>query len=250
MKASFLSRWLLGAVITVASVLLSVPASAQEKATKQTEEAKKAAADWSALFKMHWQNRVKSFKEQNHVWQNVVLVGDSITEGFDVVKHFPGRRMVNRGIGEDVIGNDMAKDDPRGVLQRLDNSIFDCAPTDVFLLIGINDLNSGRKVEQMEKGYRELLQRIREKRPDLRIYVQSVLPTRGAHEKQNEPVRQFNAKLKVLAEEFKCSFIDLHVLMIDAEGKLKAEFTNDGLHLNDEAYAVWKQTIETTLKWR
>jgi len=250
MKASFLSRWLLGAVVAVAGVLMSNSASAQEKTTKAPEEAKKPAADWGALFKMHWQNRVKSFKEQNLPWQNVVLVGDSITEGFDVVKFFPGRRMVNRGIGADVIGNDMPKDDPCGVLQRLDNSIFDCAPTDVFLLIGINDLNSGRNVEQMEKGYRELLQRIREKRPDLRLHVQSVLPTRGAHDKQNEPVRLFNAKLKVLAEELKCSFIDLHVLMIDAEGKLKAEFTNDGLHLNDEAYAVWKQTIETTLKWR
>ncbi len=247
MKAFSASRGLMTVLALLAGVLLSVPVSAQEKAK---EEAKKPAADWGALFKMHWQNRVKSFKEQNLVWQNVVLVGDSITEGFDVVKFFPGRRMVNRGIGADVIGNDMPKDDPRGVLQRLDNSIFDCAPTDVFLLIGINDLNSGRNVEQMEKGYRELLQRIRQQRPDLRIHVQSVLPTRGAHEKQNEPVRQFNAKLKVLAEEFKCSFIDLHALMRDDEGKLKAEYTNDGLHLNDAAYAIWKQEIETVLKWR
>ena len=133
-------------------------------------------ADWGALFKMHWETRVRAFKEQNLEWQNVVLLGDSITEGFEVPKYFSGRRVLNRGIGADVIGNEMPADDPRGVLQRLDNSVFDCAATDVFILIGINDLNTGRKVDQLEAGYRELLKRLRAKRPDLRLYVQSFSP--------------------------------------------------------------------------
>src|SRR5512138_2907434 len=152
-------------------------------AAESKPESAKAPTDWGALFKIHWQNRVRAFKEENLQFQHVVLLGDSITEGFDVAKYFPGRRVINRGIGADVIGNNMAADDPRGVLQRLDNSVFDCAATDLFILIGINDLNSGRTVDSMETGYRELLKRIREKRPDLRIVVQSVLPTRGAHAK-------------------------------------------------------------------
>jgi hypothetical protein len=85
---------------------------------------------------MHYVNRVKAFKEQNQQLQHVVLLGDSITEGFDVPTYFPGRRVLNRGIGADVIGNALPDDDPRGVLRRLDESVFDCAATDVFLLIG------------------------------------------------------------------------------------------------------------------
>jgi lysophospholipase L1-like esterase len=163
----------------------------------------KPAPDWNALFKIHWQNRVKAFKEQNESVRNVVLLGDSITEGFEISKYFPGRRILNRGIGADVIGNNMPEGDPRGVLQRLDNSVFDCAATDVFILIGINDLNSGRKVDGMEEGYRELLKKLTQRRPDLRIHIQSVLPTRGAHAKQNEPVNDFNTRLEKMAEEFK-----------------------------------------------
>jgi hexosaminidase len=208
------------------------------------------ATDWGALFKIHWQNRVKSFKEQNEAWRNAVLLGDSITEGFEVAKYFPGRRILNRGIGADVIGNDMPPEDPRGVLQRLDSSVFDCATTDLFILIGINDLNTGRNVEAMETGYRELLRQLRERLPDLRIHIQTVLPTRGAHAKQNEPVRQFNERLKKLAAEFKCQLIDLHALMRDSEGQLKAEFTNDGLHLTDPAYQVWKGAVLKALDWR
>jgi lysophospholipase L1-like esterase len=212
-------------------------------------EPAKAPVDWGAIFKLHWQNRVKSFQEQNQAWRNVVLLGDSITEGFDVSKYFPGRRVLNRGIGADVIGNDMPADDPRGVLQRLENSVFDCAATDVFILIGINDLNTGRTVDSMEKGYRELLRRLREHSPDLRIHVETLLPTRGAHAQQNAPVRQFNERLKKLAQEFHCDVIDLHPLLCDSNGELKAEFTSDGLHITDPAYQLWKSEILKALHW-
>lgn len=219
-------------------------------AKEQKAEPAKPATDWAALFKMHWQNRVRAFKDENLEWQNVVLLGDSITEGFEVSKYFPGRRVLNRGIGADVIGNNMPADDFRGVLQRLDNSVFDCAPSDLFILIGINDLNTGRTVDSMESGYRELLKRIRERRPDLRIFVQSLLPTRGAHAKQNAPVVEFNARLRKLAAEFGCTFLDLHSLMRDDNGQLKAEFTTDGLHLTEPAYEVWREQILKALKWR
>jgi lysophospholipase L1-like esterase len=208
-----------------------------------------APVDWAALFKVHWQNRVRAFKEQNLEWQHVVLLGDSITEGFEVSKYFRGCQVLNRGIGADVIGNNLPADDPRGVLRRLDNSVFDCAPTDLFILIGINDLNSGRTVDSMEAGYRELLKRVREKRPDLRIVVQSVLPTRGDHAKQNAPVVDFNQRLKKMAPEFNCAFLDLHSLLRDADGQLKAEFTEDGLHLTEPAYLVWRAQILKALNW-
>lgn len=210
----------------------------------------KPQQDVAAMFKMHWENRVRSFKEQNLPWQNVVLLGDSITEGFDVTKYFPGRRVLNRGIGADVIGNDMAPDDHRGLLQRLDNSVFDCAPTDVFILIGINDLGAGRTVDTMEAGYRDLLKRIRAKRPDLRIHVQSVLPTRGNFAKHNANVLDFNQRLQKLATEFNGSFIDLHALMRDEKGELKSEFTRDGLHLTEPGYRVWREEILKVMKWQ
>jgi lysophospholipase L1-like esterase len=205
--------------------------------------------DWAALFVMHWQNRVGDFKEQNLVWQNVVLLGDSITEGFDVPKYFPGRRVLNRGIGADVIGNAMAPGDPRGVLQRLDNSLFDCAPASVFILIGINDLNGGHTLDQMTVGYRELLKRIRARRPDLPVYVQSVLPTRGNYSGKNAAIVDFNKRLLAMAAEFKCSYLDLHPLLCDAKGELKADFTKDGLHLTEPAYLIWREQILKALHW-
>ncbi len=217
--------------------------------TAAKAEPAKASTDWAAFFKMHWENRVRGFKEENLQWQQVVLLGDSITEGFEVAKYFAGRRVLNRGIGADVIGNNLPAEDPRGVLQRLDNSVYDCSPSALFILIGINDLNSGRTVDSMEAGYRELLKRLRERRPDLRIFVQSVLPTRGLHAKQNAPVVEFNQRLQKLASDYRCTFLDLHSLMRDGDGQLKAEYTTDGLHLTEPAYRVWREQIIKALKW-
>src|SRR5690348_6601129 len=78
------------------------------------------APDWRALFQLHYATRVQEFRQQNLQFQNVILLGDSITEGFDIAKYFPDRRVLNRGIGADVIGNALPADDKRGVLKRLD----------------------------------------------------------------------------------------------------------------------------------
>src|SRR5262245_47972268 len=88
------------------------------------------------FFQQHYKDRVMLFREQNKKLheqpdvKNVVLLGDSITEGFNVEKLFPDRHVINRGIGADVIGNALPESDNRGVLHRLPESVFDCNPSD------------------------------------------------------------------------------------------------------------------------
>jgi acetyl esterase/lipase/lysophospholipase L1-like esterase len=213
-------------------------------------ESKAASVDLGALFRMHYTNRVRSFQEQNLVFQNVVLVGDSITEGFDVTKLLPDRRVLNRGIGADVIGNDLPPEDKRGVLARMNESIFDCgAVTDVFLMIGINDLGSGRTPETMEQGYRQILEQVKSQSPRVRVHVESLLPCRDKYAKHNANVNDFNARLKKLAAEFGYDYVDLHEKVADEKGELKAEFTADGLHLNAAGYAPWKAEVERVMGW-
>lgn len=241
------------AVTTTIFLLATAPhiSSAQPATAEKPKpaEAKPAPVDMGALFRMHWNNRTNAFRMQNEQLQFVVLLGDSITEGFEVAKYMPGRRVLNRGIGADVIGNDLPADDNRGVLKRLDESVFNCAAIDVFLMIGINDLGSGHTPETMEKGYREILQRIKTETPRVRVHVQSVLPTRDKHARHNANVLDFNERLKKLAEEFGYDYLDVHALMADDKGELKADYTGDGLHLNETAYKAWLAEIERVMKW-
>lgn len=217
---------------------------------KKPGRAEEKKVDWKDVFRIHYNNRVRSFREQNQVYQNVILLGDSLTEAFEPSRFFPGRRVLNRGIGADVIGNDLPSEDRRGVLRRLDVSVFDCAATDVFLMIGVNDINAGRAVDTMEAGYREILRQIRERAPGIRVHVESLLPTRSDFASNNGPIKEFNRRLRRLAEEFGYDYLDLHPLFLNEDGELKAAFTSDGIHLTEAAYEIWQAEIEKVLRWR
>jgi lysophospholipase L1-like esterase len=240
------------AIASALLLVLSVAAVAdQPTATAAKNPA--PAPNLAGIFKQHWIDRVKSFREQNkkhYSEKNVVLLGDSITEGFTVDKYFPDRHVLNRGIGADIIGNKLPESDHRGILRRMDESIFDCNPSDVFLLIGINDLGMGHKPDTIEAGDREILEQIKKKAPGVHVHIQSLLPTRGSsYAKHNPNVLDVNNRLQKLAKEFGYDFIDLHSKMTDDKGELKKDFTADGLHLKEGGYKVWQAEIERTLGW-
>jgi lysophospholipase L1-like esterase len=228
--------------------------AAAETATPAAPATKKPAAkvDWAALFKQHWVDLVKDFREQNkkgYPEKNVVLLGDSITEGFKVDKYFPDRHVLNRGIGADIIGNKLPESDHRGILRRMDESVFDCNPSDVFLLIGINDLGMGHKPADIEAGDREILEQIKKKAPAVHVHIESLLPTRDNYAKHNANVNDSNNRLQKLAKEFDYDYVDLHSKMTDDKGELKKEFTPEGLHLKEGAYKVWQAEINRILGW-
>jgi lysophospholipase L1-like esterase len=235
-------------------LLLHTSIAAQPPAVKPAPASKKPAAkpNLAAFFKQHWVDLVKSYREQNkngYPEKNIVLLGDSITEGFNVEKNFPDRHVLNRGIGADIIGNKLPDSDKRGILRRMNESVFDCNPSDVFLLIGINDLAMGHKPDVIEAGDREILEQIKKKAPNVHVHIQSLLPTRGNYAKHNANVNDVNKRLQKLAKEFGYDYIDLHSKMTDDKGELKKEFTADGLHLLPPGYTVWKTELEKTMGW-
>ena len=81
------------------------------------------------------------------------------------------------------------------------------------------------------------------------VHVQSLLPTRDKYAKHNPGVLEFNQRIMKLAADFNYDFIDLHKLMVDEKGELKTEFTKDGLHINDAAYALWRTEILKKMGW-
>jgi lysophospholipase L1-like esterase len=242
------------ALLTTVYVLsFAIPANLFADAPTPTATKKPAAKPNPVPFyKQHFTDRVKIFRDENKALKtsnNIVFVGDSITEGFNVAKNFPGHHVLNRGIGSDVIGNALAKGDNRGILRRMDESVFDCKPSEVFILIGINDLGAGHKPETIEAGYRDLLQAIKTHSPDLRVHIQSLMPTRDNYAKHNANINDVNKRLQKLAKEFGYDYVDLHSKMTDDKGELKKELTPEGLHLKPEGYRVWKAEIDRILSW-
>ncbi|MEM1124965.1 MAG: G-D-S-L family lipolytic protein, partial [Bacteroidota bacterium] len=52
-----------------------------------------------------------------------------------------------------------------------------------------------------------------------------------------------NKAIKKIAEEEELIYLDIHRKLIDKNGLLAEKFTADGVHINGEAYLIWKSLV-------
>ena len=181
--------------------------------------------------KDHYMKRVTEIAQQTPVEGGVMFLGDSITEGGDWPALFPGVTTVNHGIGWDTVA---------GVRGRLAQITLN-NPEKIFIKIGTNDIGYNHDPGDMAADLQAVITALKLNSPDAQIYLQSILP----REVENvEKVAAINAQYYELAADLKLSFIDLTGLFSDADGSLRAELTDDKLHLNAQGYALWAQTIK------
>lgn len=168
----------------------------------------------------------------------IILIGDSITSQFDTSKHLPEFNIINAGI---------YGDNTTGVLARLWQDVITEHPDKVFLLIGTNDMALDKTNEEIFETIKAITNKINKELKLTKLYLTSILPTRNLSNRPTERIIKLNINIKKLAEETENYYYDLFSLMIDDEGNLKESFTNDGLHLTEEAYIVWAEDLKNKL---
>ena len=169
----------------------------------------------------------------------IIMLGNSITNGGAWEELFQNPRVKNRGI---------SGDNTFGVLARMDE-VLSSKPAKIFILIGINDIALNNAPEVVLVNYRKIIQRIIKDSPGTSIYVQSLFPTNNdftrfaGHQNKDDKVRAVNAGIAQLAIEFGLTFIDLYPQFQNSEGKLDTLYTNDGLHLLGPGYVKWAEIL-------
>jgi len=184
------------------------------------------------LIHQHHGQKVDFFKAHPVRPGDIVMVGDSLTDGARWDEIFPGLPIKNRGINADTV---------EGVLERLDKIIAG-KPGKIFILIGTNDLPwyDYRGDHFILNTYEKILNRIKVHLPDTQVYVQSLLPRQRRYARR---IRGLNASLAELAGKTQCEFIDLYPALADANGALRQELTNGHLHLLGAGYRIWAESI-------
>ena len=175
--------------------------------------------------------------------ENVVFLGDSITDFYDLKKYYPDHFVVNSGISGNITDD---------ILDDMEKRVYQYNPSKVFLLIGTNDLHKERKVEEVVENIQKIITEIKENRPKVEIYLESIYPVNkdigdGAQNRHNEDIRSINDKLEEYCHDEKITYIDLYDDLANDEESLKEEYTKDGLHLNDEGYDKVTEKIEKYL---
>jgi lysophospholipase L1-like esterase len=170
----------------------------------------------------------------------IIFLGNSITDGSEWAELFRDPRIKNRGISADITD---------GVLERLDE-VTESHPLQIFLMIGINDLSRGQSVQLILENYHKIINKIQRDSEDTQILIQSILPVNDNfakfenHVNKSDLVIELNTKLKNICQEYGVIYIDLYSQFTDDNGKLDVKYTNDGLHLTGPGYLLWKSIIE------
>ena len=118
-------------------------------------------------------------------------------------------------------------------------------------MIGTNDLAAGTPAAEVVANVRKIVERFQSESPRTKFYVQSVFPVNDSfkkyaakHGRHDADIVAVNKGLQALCAEKGIVYIDLWTLLADKNGKLRADLTNDGLHLMGEGYLAWKTVIE------
>ena len=96
------------------------------------------------------------------------------------------------------------------------------------------------------ENYSEILTRVRAALPDLKQYIMAYYPVNydaAAPEmkeclkiRSNEKINQANSRLLPLAVRFDGTYINVNAPLTDEQGRLKAEYTIEGMHINEDGY--------------
>ncbi|WP_378956739.1 GDSL-type esterase/lipase family protein [Pelosinus sp. sgz500959] len=188
---------------------------------------------------LYYRFKKMCFSIDPHHAHPVVFLGDSITDEGNWSKLFPNSLVENRGIGGDTT---------LGVLNRLDQVILS-KPSQIFLMIGTNDLCFNRSIPDIITNYRHILTRFQTELPNTKVYIQSVLPFNDTmfpsqNLRTNNNITQLNIEIKRLAHEYHYKYIDLTPAFTGVDGRLPTQDTIDGLHLNDTGYLIWHEQIK------
>jgi lysophospholipase L1-like esterase len=179
----------------------------------------------------NWKERREQFEIFGRQ-ADVVMIGDSITQGGHWDDIFPNIKVANRGIGGD------RTDD---VIGRLEN-IISVKPKKAFIMIGINDLGLGRSVDDIFSDYMKIVTTLENNK--IQVYIQSTLEcSKSDWVEKLQNVRKLNEKLKTYATDNKITFININDGLTSQEDGLLKEYTHDGIHLLGNGYVVWSKTI-------
>ena len=172
----------------------------------------------------------------------VLFAGSSLMEMFPV-EQFAAEdalpvTVYNRGVGGFITDE---------LIENIDVCILELEPSKLFINIGTNDLSdSSRPISAVMDNYAKILDTVTTNLPSAKIYLMAYYPVNyeAATEemkpclkiRSNEKITLANSEVQKLAERFSAKYIDVNAPLKDKNGDLRADFTIEGMHINEGGY--------------
>lgn len=187
---------------------------------------------------MNAKEKEKTKKDEINKYENIVFLGDSITEFYPIDEIYGDLPIIKSGIAG------YRTDD---LLPKLEEMVYRYNPTSVYLLIGTNDLlwNKDEDKEKAISNIKKIVENIKNNRKKTKIYIESIYPVNVDSDstrnmvgyRENETIIEVNKEIEEYCRENNYIYINMYDELTDEDGNLNKKYTNDGLHPNSLGYA-------------
>lgn len=197
----------------------------------------------------NWRLEKEQLVKKYRIWNRNAVKGQTVFTGSSLMEMFPVEEWVKElGSNAPIVYN-------RGVggyrttdlLPILDACVFDLRPRKVFINIGTNDLSDENiSLETLMLNYDRIITQIENRLPGIIIYMMAYYPVNydAATEEMkpcllirtNEKINKANEMVAEIAARHNQRFINVNAPLTDEEGRLKAEYTIEGMHIKPEGY--------------
>lgn len=213
------------------------------------------------LFEEEKLKTLKRYKILNEQAQKgkVLFTGSSLMEQFPINEMLMTENIpltaYNRGVGG------FTTDD---MLAHMDEMVFGTEPSVIFINIGTNDIGSSDyELDKLMTNYEKILNSIKKRLGNVKIYLIAYYPVNDSPEvtelewvknvfktRTNENINKANKAVEQMAERMDCRYIDLNEGLTDWDGRLKKEFTIEGIHMYPNGYkVVFENLIPYLREW-
>lgn len=192
----------------------------------------------------YYARRATLFDELPIGKKDIVMLGNSLTDGCEFNELMGNRHIKNRGIVGDII---------QGLIDRI-GPIIKGQPKKLFIMSGVNDISHDVSADSIARAMEKLIVMVKQGSPRTKIYLQSLLPFNNDVREwkllkgRDHVVVEANALLEQVAHRQGVTWINLYPLFVDDQGRLRADLTNDGLHLMGKGYLIWRDAIKPYIK--
>lgn len=200
--------------------------------------------------------------ERYRILNQNVKKGEILFTGSSLMEQFPvNELLMTNGMAQVVYNRGIGGFTTTDMLQHMEEMVFGTEPSRIFINIGTNDIGSpDYQLEALLKRYEEIIVRIQERLPEAEINMMAYYPVNETDKipegewgktafvtRTNENLNIANAAIENLAAKKGCRFINVNEGLADERGKLKKEYTIEGIHMYANGYQVVLQNLKKYL---
>lgn len=179
--------------------------------------------------------------------------GEILFTGSSLMEQFPiNELLMTKGMHKVVYNRGIGGFTTEDMLRNMEEMVFAVEPRKIFINIGTNDIGSqGYRLEKLMENYEKIITQIQERLPEAEIFMMAYYPVNEVDKlpdeewaktmfvtRTNENISIANRAVEGLASKKGCHFINVNQGLTDEAGRLKKEFTVEGIHMYANGYEV------------